>query len=155
MQGLHTFRFTESQESLPTWSLGLGNNWETVGRAIGDLPGTEGTDIRLGLVPVPLDLHFGRSSTKESLQRYKCIPEGGNRFDLQKNRPDITPDCWVRKKSGGTDLFERYGGTDQPLRLELNSLSLRRGAIYTLASIGLLLIERPLVYNHFLTTSFL
>lgn len=82
-------------------------DWETVGRAIGDLPGAEGTDIRLGLVPPPLDLHFGRSPTNESLQRYKCIPEGGNRFDLQKNRPDITPDCWIRKKSGGTDLFGR------------------------------------------------
>lgn len=82
-------------------------DWETVGRAIGDLPGAEGIDIKLGLVPPPMDLHFGRSPTKESLQRYKCIPEGGNRFDLQKNRPDITPDCWIRKKSGGTDLFGR------------------------------------------------
>lgn len=82
-------------------------DWETVGRAIGDLSDAEGIDIKLGLVPPPMDLHFGRSPTKESLQRYKCIPEGGNRFDLQKNRPDITPDCWIRKKSGGTDLFGR------------------------------------------------
>ena len=26
---------------------------------------------------------------------------------MQKNRPDITPNCWLRKKSGGTDLFGR------------------------------------------------
>jgi DNA (cytosine-5)-methyltransferase 1 len=54
-----------------------------------------------------MDLHFGRMPTKESLARYRCIPEGGNRFDLQKKRPDLTPACWVRKKSGGTDLFGR------------------------------------------------
>lgn len=81
--------------------------WETVGRAIGDLPAAEGTDIKLGLVPPPMDLHFGRTPTKKSLQRYKCIPEGGNRIDLQKNRLDLTPECWIRKKSGGTDLFGR------------------------------------------------
>lgn len=82
-------------------------DWETVGRAIGDLPQDEGIDIRTGLVPPPMDLHFGRSPTKKSLERYRCIPEGGNRFDLQKNRPDLTPACWIRKKSGGTDLFGR------------------------------------------------
>lgn len=81
--------------------------WESVGRAIGDLGDPEGTEIRVGLVPVPIDLHFGRTPTKKSLERYRCIPEGGNRIDLQRNRPDITPDCWVRKKSGGTDLFGR------------------------------------------------
>jgi DNA (cytosine-5)-methyltransferase 1 len=30
-----------------------------------------------------------------------------NRFDLQKIAPDLTPGCWVRKVSGGTDLFGR------------------------------------------------
>jgi DNA (cytosine-5)-methyltransferase 1 len=30
-----------------------------------------------------------------------------NRFDLQKRALDLTPDCWIRKKSGGTDLFGR------------------------------------------------
>ena len=61
----------------------------------------------VGQVPPPMDLHFGRTPTKESLARYRCIPEGGNRFDLQKKRPDITPACWIRKKNGGTDLFGR------------------------------------------------
>jgi DNA (cytosine-5)-methyltransferase 1 len=42
------------------------------------------------------------------LARYKAIPrEGMNRFDLQKRAPDLTPGCWLRKKSGGTDLFGR------------------------------------------------
>jgi DNA (cytosine-5)-methyltransferase 1 len=30
-----------------------------------------------------------------------------NRFDLQKRAPDLTPGCWIRKKSGVTDLFGR------------------------------------------------
>jgi DNA (cytosine-5)-methyltransferase 1 len=81
--------------------------WETVGRAIGELPEPEGIDIKVGQVEAPLDLHFGRTPTKASLARYRCIPEGGNRFDLQKKRPDLTPACWIRKKSGGTDLFGR------------------------------------------------
>jgi DNA (cytosine-5)-methyltransferase 1 len=33
--------------------------------------------------------------------------EGDNRFTLQALRPDITPQCWIRKVSGGTDLFGR------------------------------------------------
>jgi len=81
--------------------------WETVWRAIEDLPEPEGIDIRVGAVTPPLDLHFGRTPTPKSLARYRCVQEGGNRFDLQKKRPDLTPNCWIRKKSGGTDLFGR------------------------------------------------
>lgn len=81
--------------------------WETVGRAIGDLSSPCGIDIRVGQVPAPMDLHFGRTPTSTSRARYKCVPEGGNRFDLQRARPDLTPACWIRKKSGGTDLFGR------------------------------------------------
>lgn len=79
--------------------------WVTVRDAIGDLPakpiGTEiGEDVVLGL-------HFGRNPTKISQERYRHVPEGGNRFDLQENAPHLTPPCWIRKKSGGTDLFGR------------------------------------------------
>lgn len=79
--------------------------WKTVGDAISDLPAPAGTEIRHEAPP--LDLHFGRNPTPKSLERYKAVPPGGNRFDLQKNRPDITPACWKNKKSGGTDLFGR------------------------------------------------
>jgi DNA (cytosine-5)-methyltransferase 1 len=80
--------------------------WRTVRDAIGDLPPPEGTAIRD--VPPPLDLHFGRTPTQLSIERYRAIPkEGMNRFDLQKLAPKLTPDCWIRKKSGGTDLFGR------------------------------------------------
>ncbi len=80
--------------------------WRTVRDAIGDLPTPKGTEIR-NEAP-PFNLHFGRTPTRESLARYKAIPdEGMNRFDLQKNAPELTPQCWIRKKSGGTDLFGR------------------------------------------------
>jgi len=87
----------ESGSSLPPW--------RTVRDAIGDLPDPLGTEIRAEAPP--FDLHFGRSPTRMSRERYRAVPPGGNRFDLQRNRPDITPDCWIRKTSGGTDLFGR------------------------------------------------
>lgn len=80
--------------------------WRTVRDAIADLPLPEGTEVRN--VRPPLNLHFGRTPTPTSLQRYKTIPEEGmNRFDLQRLAPEITPGCWIRKTSGGTDLFGR------------------------------------------------
>ncbi|HEY3374647.1 MAG TPA: DNA cytosine methyltransferase [Candidatus Aquicultor sp.] len=80
--------------------------WRTVRDAISDLPIPVGTEIRIE--PGPLDLHFGRKPTPKSIARYMAIPEEGmNRFDLQERAPEITPDCWIRKTSGGTDLFGR------------------------------------------------
>jgi DNA (cytosine-5)-methyltransferase 1 len=79
--------------------------WQTVWDAIGDLPEPLGTQI--GVEP-PLDLHFGRKPTDKSMVRYRAVPDQGmNRFDLQQRAPELTPDCWVRKTSGGTDLFGR------------------------------------------------
>ena len=78
----------------------------TVRDAIADLPSPVGTEIRDE--SGPLDLHFGRNPTEKSKKRYRAIPEEGmNRFDLQERAPEITPACWIRKKSGGTDLFGR------------------------------------------------
>lgn len=87
----------KTQSGLPSWL--------SVRDAIADLPDLEGTEIR-SCTP-PLDLHFGRNPTKTSLARYKAIPPGGNRFDLQRNALELTPACWIRKTSGGTDLFGR------------------------------------------------
>lgn len=78
--------------------------WRTVRDAICDLPEPKGTEV--GHSP-PLDLHFGRTPTAHSVARYKAVPPGGNRFDLQRNAPHLTPGCWLRKTSGGTDLFRR------------------------------------------------
>lgn len=81
--------------------------WATVGDAIRDLPQPKGTEIRETVEP-PLNLHFGRTPTPMSMKRYMAIPkEGMNRFDLQRVAPELTPGCWIRKKSGGTDLFGR------------------------------------------------
>lgn len=80
--------------------------WRTVRDAINDLPVPVGTEIRNE--PPPLDMHFGRNPTEKSIARYKAIPkEGMNRFDLQRIAPELTPQCWINKKSGGTDLFGR------------------------------------------------
>ncbi|WP_426041689.1 DNA cytosine methyltransferase [Brevundimonas sp. TWP2-3-4b1] len=78
--------------------------WRTVRQVIGDLPAPVGTEIG---VEAPMNLHFGRTPTDRSIARYKAVPIGGNRFDLQRNAPELTPDCWIRKTSGGTDLFGR------------------------------------------------
>lgn len=69
----------------------------TVRDAIGDLP----------VKPDGESWHVGRNPTLKSIERYKAVPPGGNRFDLMRNRPDITPKCWLRKKSGSTDVFGR------------------------------------------------
>jgi len=79
--------------------------WITVKEAIGDLPPPVGTEPRNDAAP--LNLHFGRNPTEISRARYRAVPLGGNRFDLQRNAPELTPPCWIRKKSGGTDLFGR------------------------------------------------
>lgn len=81
--------------------------YRSVRDAIGDLPArTTGTD------PYFADdgsqhLHFGRRPTSKSLERYRTIPPGGNRFDLMRKRPDITPACWANKPTGTTDVMGR------------------------------------------------
>jgi DNA (cytosine-5)-methyltransferase 1 len=81
-------------------------SWRTVLDAIGDLPPPEGVEIR-DAAP-PFNLHFGRTPTEMSIARYRAVAqEGMNRFDLQRLAPELTPECWIRKTSGGTDLFGR------------------------------------------------
>ena len=53
------------------------------------------------------DLHFRRRPRPESIERYQAIPPGGNRFDLARNRPDLTPACWANKPTGTTDVMGR------------------------------------------------
>lgn len=69
----------------------------TVRDAIGDLP----------LKPNGKNWHFARDPRPMSIERYKAVPAGGNRFDLMRKRPDITPACWKNKKTGSTDVFGR------------------------------------------------
>ena len=71
--------------------------YRTVRDAIWDLP----------LKPTDIDLHWGRNPLPSSIERYKAVPEGGNRFDLARNRPDLLPRCWANKPTGTTDVFGR------------------------------------------------
>ena len=66
------------------------------------------------------DLHIARNPTPTSLVRYRLIPPGGNRFDLQRLAPELTPGCWIRKTSGGTDLFGRLEW-DKPARCTIRT----------------------------------
>jgi DNA (cytosine-5)-methyltransferase 1 len=75
-------------------------DWVTVRQAIGDLP----------FEPTGYSLHIGRNPTPKSIQRYKHVPPGGNRWNLPR---DLMPECWKRKTKGGTDLFGRLRW-DQP-----------------------------------------
>jgi DNA (cytosine-5)-methyltransferase 1 len=93
---LPTHRAPDRHSNLP--------NWLTVRDKIADLPVP--VEIELG-GDEPLGLHIRRTPTAKSVARYKAVPLGGNRFDLQRNAPELTPDCWIRKTSGGTDLFGR------------------------------------------------
>lgn len=70
--------------------------------------------------PTEQNWHISRNPTQKSLERYRCIPPGGNRFDLMRERPDITPDCWLRKKTGTTDVFGRleWHGLASTIRTE-------------------------------------
>jgi DNA (cytosine-5)-methyltransferase 1 len=69
----------------------------TVRDAIGDLP----------RCPTGTHWHIGRNPTAKSMSRYRCVPPGGNRFDLMRNRPDLAPRCWLNKPTGSTDVFGR------------------------------------------------
>lgn len=84
-----------------------GTPYVTVRDAINDLPrrttGTEPYETSTD----PQHLHFGRRPLPSSIERYKAIPPGGNRFDLMRNRPDLTPKCWADKPTGTTDVMGR------------------------------------------------
>lgn len=79
----------------------------TVEDAISDLPERPTTAQPTMMSAGRQDLHIRRNPTAKSLDRYRTIPPGGNRFDLMKNRPDITPDCWLNKPTGTTDVMGR------------------------------------------------
>ncbi len=91
-----------------------------VGSRIGEPPWPTATHsperyvtVRRALKGVPLEpdgrrWHRSRPNIRpSSIERYKAVPEGGNRFDLAKNRPELLPPCWQKKKSGTTDVFGR------------------------------------------------
>ncbi|MEV3934375.1 DNA cytosine methyltransferase [Glycomyces sp. NPDC049804] len=83
-----------------------GRPYATVRDAIDDLP-AKPEAVEIGWDGEQQDLHLKRNPRPTSLERYQAIPEGGNRFDLAKNRPDLLPECWRKKKTGTTDVMGR------------------------------------------------
>src|SRR5690606_12496772 len=83
----------------PPDSIPLGGQpWRTFRDAVAGLP----------LTPDEQNWHRSRNPQPISIERYRTIPgEGEGRFELAARRPDITPACWLRKKSGSTDVFGR------------------------------------------------
>lgn len=51
-----------------------------------------------------LTLHLARDYKDISKQRFRCIPEGGNRFDLPD---DLKSPCWRKHTSGSGDVMGR------------------------------------------------
>ena len=86
-----THRNPKKQPTFDTRKLAC---WRTARDAIADIP----------RIPTEENWHIGRNPTELSLKRYRCIPLGGNRFDLPV---ELMPECWKRKTKGGTDLFGR------------------------------------------------
>lgn len=86
-----------------------GSKTRTVEDAIGRLPVPTGNGERLAAdhLSSGLDLHFKRNPRPFSIRRYKYVPEGGNRFDLMEQAPELTPRCWLEKPTGSTDVFGR------------------------------------------------
>lgn len=93
--------------SLPFCDAAQPQPWRTVADWLRDLPQPAGTDFRDE--PPPLDLHFGRSPTPLSQQRYRLIPdEGADWVDLRARAPHLIPNCWKERSAGsGTDVFGR------------------------------------------------
>ena len=85
----------------------LQQRYRTVRDAISDLPAVPTTGEPAMGPDGAQDLHIRRNPRAMSLERYRAIPPGGNRFDLQRSRPDITPACWLNKPTGTTDVMGR------------------------------------------------
>ncbi|MEA9984614.1 DNA cytosine methyltransferase [Subtercola sp. RTI3] len=52
----------------------------------------------------PRELHVTRNYSKLSLDRFACISEGGNRFQIDE---ELLPPCWKKHRSGTADVMGR------------------------------------------------
>ena len=82
-----------------------------------DLPNRyiEYKDYRVPGPFVGTELHITRTVTDLSLRRYRCIPEGGNRFDIPRH---LLAPCWKKHTTGSYDVMGR-------LRWEEPSVTIR------------------------------
>lgn len=88
--------------------------WVPVRSALRGVPRRPASDLPAAARPFTgPEIHVGRRPTPTSVERYRAVPEGGNRFDLAAARPDLLPDCWRNKPTGTTDVMGRLWW-DQP-----------------------------------------
>ncbi len=52
------------------------------------------------------DMHWSRNYTQLSMRRFRVIPPGGNRRDLEAY-PELMPPCWTKHKTGSGDVMGR------------------------------------------------
>lgn len=97
--------------------------------AIGHLPTPVGggEELRRGGHVSGHDLHFRRNPRPISLKRYRLIPAGGNRFDLMRRSPGLTPRCWLDKPTGSTDVFGRLVWTEPALTIRTEFFKPEKG----------------------------
>lgn len=73
------------------------------------------------------ELHLGRRYTQLSLDRFKTIEEGGNRFDIARKRPDLLPKCWVNHTSGSGDVMGRLRWDDPAVTIRTEFFKPEKG----------------------------
>jgi DNA (cytosine-5)-methyltransferase 1 len=76
--------------------------WTTFGEAV------EG----LSLQPDGTSWHRNRNPRPMSVTRYKAVPPGGNRFDMERSLDNdglghLVPPCWRKHRNGSYDVFGR------------------------------------------------
>jgi len=93
----------------PSFPESNGTERRTVAQTVQRLLDPTDPDVKFGpgIEKSGLELHFRRNPTDLSIRRYKLIPPGGNRFDLMRAAPEITPRCWLEKPTGSQDVFGR------------------------------------------------
>ena len=78
--------------------------------------------------------HRARNPRPESIRRYRAVPPGGNRFDMERELDrrrlgHLVPPCWRKHRTGAHDVFGRLWGDRPGRRSEPSSTSPRRAAI--------------------------
>lgn len=82
--------------------------WRTFADAVKGLP----------LRPDGHNWHRDRNPRPESVTRYRAVPPGGNRFDMERELDrqglgHLVPPCWRRHRNGAHDVFGRLW-SDRP-----------------------------------------
>jgi DNA (cytosine-5)-methyltransferase 1 len=72
-----------------------------------ELPSDRWTVVGKRMAPGPFstsELHVGRTYTDLSMDRFRSIPAGGNRFNIPEK---LLSECWTKHKTGSADVMGR------------------------------------------------